>query len=291
MLCRLFPEKRSAAVRRGGLFEEAVAFLFSYLFLSLFPSLAQLCLAPLSPRLAILLSLVLTAVALFPLLLFLRIFSRSKAEAFCLSRGSIRAKGLLFFLFGMALLAFLVGALCLSGAYEYVGASRADMAYLPLLLLAYLVQGGTEELLCRGFLMSALSARFGGASSAVISAAVFSFMHIFNPALSLIGLLNIFLFGLLFASLTQRTKSILPAAFMHAGWNFSLSLFGARISGTAPPFSVLFFEIRRPFLSGADFGPEGSPILCAVLAVLLFLLAFGASVCKNENKYKQERKK
>ncbi|MBQ8269375.1 MAG: CPBP family intramembrane metalloprotease [Clostridia bacterium] len=286
MLRRLFPEERCAAetMRRGGLFEEAVAFLFAYLFLLLFPSLSQLFLSPFFPKTAPLVSLFFTAAALLPLLLFLRIFSRAKAEAFYLSRGSIRVKGLLYFPLGIALFVFLVGLLCLTGAFKYVGASRESLSYLPLLFFAYLVQGSTEELLCRGFLLSALSARFGGAVSALISAAVFSLMHVFNPAISLIGLLNIFLFGLLFASLTQRTKSLLPAALLHAGWNFSLSLFGVRISGTMPAFSVFFFENRRPFLSGANFGPEASPLLSVALIAILFLLAFlkPRPICKYE---------
>ena len=159
--------------------------------------------------------------------------------------------------------------LFLFGAYAYVGIRTDAFLYLPLLFLGYLVQGSAEELLCRGFLMSALSARFGGVISAGVSALFFSLMHIFNPALSVFGILNIFLFGLFFASLTQKTGSILPACLFHAGWNFFLSLIGVQISGITPVYSLLVLEIKKDFLAGGGFGPEASPVLCILLFMLL----------------------
>ena len=82
MLRRLFPEERCAAetMRRGGLFEEAVAFLFAYLFLLLFPSLSQLFLSPFFPKTAPLVSLFFTAAALLPLLLFCGYFPARKPK-------------------------------------------------------------------------------------------------------------------------------------------------------------------------------------------------------------------
>ena len=275
MLHRLFVQRRSdAAEKRGGPCGEIVAFLFAYLLLSLFPSLAMLLLSPLLPSLSTVLSLLFTSVAILPLLLFLKLSGREKAEALYFSRASARPLYLLFLPLGMGLLVLTVGILVMLGAYGFVGASSSHLSLVPLLFLAYLVQGSAEELLCRGFLMSSLCASYGGVRAALISAAVFSFMHIFNPAISVIGLVNIFLFGLVFASITQKTGSILPPSLLHAGWNFSVSLFGVQISGTEPSFSVFMLERRKHFLSGGAFGPEGSPVLTGLLVVSLFVLLF-----------------
>ncbi len=282
MLRRLFSQGRSDTVeKRVGLCEEIIAFLVAYLLLSLFPSLAMLLLSPLSSPLSGVLSLLFTSVAILPLLLFLKLSGREKAEVLYFSRAVARPIYLLFLPLGMGLLALTVGVLSALGAYACVGATLSHLCFAPLLFLAYLVQGSAEELLCRGFLMSSLCARYGGVRAALISAAVFSFMHIFNPAISAVGLVNIFLFGLVFASLTQKTRSILPPSLLHAGWNFSIGLFGVQISGTAPSFSVFMLESRKHFLSGGAFGPEGSPVLTGILVLLLFVLYLFARA--NEN--------
>ncbi len=175
---------------------------------------------------------------------------------------------LLGFLFGIGMLALLMAALFLTGAYVYVGTGEGS-SYILLLLVFFLVQGSAEELLCRGVLMPVLSSCFGGTAAAVCSALVFSLMHAMNPGISFFALLNVFLFGLFFASVTQRKESLFPACGLHAGWNFAESLLGLQVSGIASPHALLHFKSRIPWLCGGSFGPEGSPILTCFLLVLL----------------------
>ncbi len=172
-------------------------------------------------------------------------------------------------LVGIALLGLLAVVLVALGAYAYVGGTSVRVMPLLLLFLFYLLQGSMEELLCRGILMPVLSVPLGGVAAAFGSAVFFSLMHIENPAVTPLALLNVFLFGLWFASVVQRTQSLLPACGLHAGWNFAQSLLGLQISGIASPYAILHFEGRIAWLSGGAFGPEGSPILTCFLLVLL----------------------
>ena len=178
---------------------------------------------------------------------------------------------LLGFLFGIGMLALLIAVLLVCGAYAYIGMAEGP-AYILLLLVFFLVQGSIEELLCRGVLMPVLSSHFGGTAAAVGSALVFSLMHAMNPGISFFALLNVFLFGLFFASVTQRKKSLFPACGLHAGWNFAQSIFGLQVSGNAAPHALFRLECHLPWLSGGAFGPEASPILSVLLFALLAML-------------------
>ena len=271
MLRRLFPEERCDGVnaRRGGVEAEVAIVFLSYLCMVAFSSLAEIAFPVSVSPVPALLS---TAAVALPILLFLRLSERNIKNALYLSRGALRPLYWLFLPAGAALFFLLCVLLLLLGVYRYGGASVGHLLGLPLLLIGYLVQGSAEELLCRGFFMSSLSARYGGRVSALVTSAFFALMHIFNSSLSALGLFNIFLFGMLFASVTQKAKSILPAALMHAGWNFSLSALGVQVSGNAPTNAVLHFECRIPFLGGGEFGPEASPLLTLALWGLLLLL-------------------
>jgi membrane protease YdiL (CAAX protease family) len=91
----------------------------------------------------------------------------------------------------------------------------------PQWLLALLVIGIgaplSEEMLFRGFLQSALArSRLGFAGGALVSTALWTSLHI---SYSLIGILEVFLIGMLFSWLLWRTGSLRVAIFCHAVYN------------------------------------------------------------------------
>ena len=88
-----------------------------------------------------------------------------------------------------------------------------------------------EEIFFRGFLFPGLRERNGWIAAALISAALFAGVHL-QP----IAMPPIFLMGLIFAYLYQRTGSIWPGVIMHMMTN-TLSLGAAYlISQLGPPF-------------------------------------------------------
>lgn len=279
-LSRLFPQERCESRAQGSAALEAVAAAFAYLCLMLGQSLLSFVLSGVAPSLSGTLSLFGSALAFVPIyVLCLRLGGLKAEDLYISGRGALR-KTLFGLLSGGGVLLLLILALLLCSGYAYVGVARSGAPYLPLLLLSFLVQGSAEELLCRGLVMSAISARHGGRIGAAGSALFFSLLHAMNPSVTLLGLWNVFLFGLLFAAVTQRTKSLFYACGVHAGWNFFLSLFGVQISGNAPRVSLFLLESRIDWLSGGGFGPEGSPMLTAFLLAALFLLAFFKKVKK-----------
>jgi membrane protease YdiL (CAAX protease family) len=71
-----------------------------------------------------------------------------------------------------------------------------------------------EEIFFRGFVFTGLREKYGWVAAALISAALFAVVHL-QP----LTMLPIFLMGLIFAYLYQRTESIWPAMIMHFATN------------------------------------------------------------------------
>src|SRR5690625_4311145 len=108
----------------------------------------------------------------------------------------------------------------------------------------------------------------------VVSALVFSLVHGGNPNVSLLGLINIALVGLLFAYMFDVTNSLLLPIGYHITWNFFQgAVFGFPVSGIAP-YGMYKIDVSNgiDFLTGGTFGLEGG-----VLATILILLGFIAT--------------
>lgn len=135
---------------------------------------------------------------------------------------------------------------------------------------AWVIQGGAEEILARGFVMPVLGVRFGPLVGILASSFLFMILHLLNPNLSVIGLLNLFLFGM-FAALFALYEGGLWGVFaIHSIWNWAQgNLFGFEVSGTEVSGAIIFnlAETGPDWLTGGAFGPEGG---LAVTAVLIF---------------------
>ena len=145
---------------------------------------------------------------------------------------------------------------------------------LPLLLClgGFIIQGASEELLCRSYLMVSLSRGLPLWACAVINALLFSLLHLGNPGISVIPLVNIFLFGIFASLLTLRRGSVWMVCAIHSIWNFSQgNLFGIPVSGMAGLPSPLRAHVAegnwQSLVNGGVFGLEGGLTVTVVLAV------------------------
>jgi membrane protease YdiL (CAAX protease family) len=113
------------------------------------------------------------------------------------------------------------------GLSELAGLSRlADPAILGLFALVigvFLVQGGAEEVIFRGWLMSSLAARWGVTAGVIASSILFTLFHahVFMSGLvfGLVAMTGIGLMGLMFAVLCLVTRSIAEAVAAHGAFN------------------------------------------------------------------------
>lgn len=142
---------------------------------------------------------------------------------------------------------------------------------LLLCLVYYMFVAFTEELLMRGYVLNNLLVSFDKYVALGISALLFSIMHVFNPELTWLGAVNIFLAGILLGLSYIFTKNLWFPIALHFSWNFFQGpIFGFRVTGNNF-YSFLLTQYQTPTLwNGGAFGFEGS-VLCS----LLLLIAMG----------------
>lgn len=138
----------------------------------------------------------------------------------------------------------------------------ADAARLLLLLLGFLVQGGVEELVVRGYIYRALKERWSWWEAAAAASLLFATLHAANPDFSWIAMLNTFLAGVLLALLVERSGSLWSATLAHGVWNFAVACVASLPISGLRTFRLLDLAVQGPeALTGGGFGPEGSLLL------------------------------
>lgn len=191
-----------------------------------------------------------------------------------------------FLLFGGAVLLCVV-----CGALTVLTAPVPPSAgIMVLFFVAFLIQGMSEEMLCRSYLMVSLSRGWPLWACAVINALLFSLLHLGNPGISFIALLNIFLFGLFASGLTLRRGSIWMVGALHSMWNFAQgNFFGIPVSGIpgspSPLISVATTGTTAELINGGAFGLEAGLavtfVLAAACAIVWFLPAKKSAFMQN----------
>lgn len=159
-----------------------------------------------------------------------------------------------------------------------------DAWYLLLALLAVLIQSGSEELACRLFLYERLRRSHRSPLWALLgSSLLFALLHIFNPGVTALSLLNIALSGALLALMVYYFDALWFAIAFHTLWNFTQNfLLGLPNSGLTIEHSLLRLDApsaQSSFFYDVGFGVEGSGIAAVVLA-----LAIAAVILLGERK-------
>jgi len=192
------------------------------------------------------------------------------------------------YLIGLASLVAVVGIIYAAGGYQIEGAgSLAPAALIPVgaLFIGFIIQGSTEEIFFRGWLMQLLASRHGLVLAVIINSLLFAALHGANiePGRELyLGLANIVLFGLFMSLYAAHEGSLWGVCGWHAAWNWLLaSGFGLNVSGQEVPITPLITNLADTegaawWLTGGVFGPEASVITTAVLGgATLFVLMRG----------------
>ena len=131
----------------------------------------------------------------------------------------------------------------------------------------------SEELVFRGYVLDSLMDSYPNKWVALaISAALFAAFHFTSPAINPLGFANLVIAGFLLGINYVYTKNLWFSFFLHLSWNyFQGPILGFRVSGLTLP-SLLQTETKGDlFITGGDFGLEGS-ILTTVVAVIAFFL-------------------
>ena len=140
-------------------------------------------------------------------------------------------------------------------------------ALLSSLILMSLV-GFWEELVFRGYILQNMGEGLGMPLAVVISCLLYALVHGFNPSATALSTSIIAVFGFLRIYGYLCTGQLWLSIGMHTGWNFfQATVFGYAASGHSEDWTLFSHEpSAEAWLSGGDFGPEGSVLVLPVLA-------------------------
>jgi uncharacterized protein len=165
--------------------------------------------------------------------------------------------------------------LVLGMAHSVPATAPAGTGTIPFTMVLLAAGSMGEELLFHGYAFQILLGLLGRYASVFAVGAVFALMHASNPNASWFGLANTAGFGILFGYAFLRSRDLwLPMGF-HFGWNVTLPLFGANLSGLRMNVTGHEMEWTAGRLwSGGAYGPEASVLTSGVLLLLFFYLQF-----------------
>lgn len=152
---------------------------------------------------------------------------------------------------------------------------------LPFILffICVFIQSSAEELTDRWYLYQKLRRRYKAPWIAIfINSLVFMAMHIPNPGVTFLGLLQTFIVGIIFSLFVYYYNGLWIAMAFHTAWNFTQSIFfGLPNSGIVSAYSVFRLDAasaKSGLFYNVNFGVEGSiaaNVILAVICILVFM--------------------
>ena len=182
--------------------------------------------------------------------------------------------GIMFSLVQMGVIA-LVYQVSGIGSFELNELSLEPILFILGLFPFWLLQGGTEEVATRGWLLTRIATRTNLPLAIAISSSLFGILHMGNAGVTFLSVLNIILDGVLAGLLFIYTDSIWLVVAQHGTWNYVQgNLLGFQVSGTGADASIFNFTMGSgpDWLTGGEFGAEGSIITTLVLLVSLVIV-------------------
>lgn len=233
-----------------------------------------------------LLSLLITlfSFAFISLLIFFRVkvIEKRSLSSIGFNKNNWLKKYSLGFLIGLVMMSIIVLILLLFGyitveknPIQPVGVSAISSVLV--ILFGWIIQGATEEIVTRGWLLNVLSSKYNIGFGLLISSTLFGLMHLTNPNVNYIAVINIILVGLFYGLYVIKTNDLWAVCGMHSAWNFAQgNIFGFEVSGLDISVGTLIDLnlVENDFITGGVFGPEASIVATFVLLLSIIILLF-----------------
>lgn len=184
-------------------------------------------------------------------------------------------------LLAVALLLCIVGTGCATGGLSFEGfGSNINVVYLVALFGAFIIQSLTEEIMCRGFLLTSLLKKTSLPTAVLVSSTAFALLHV--PSMleadiqfAIAGIVNIYLVSIAFSLLYIIRANIYIVGGLHCVWNFVLGgVMGLSVSGgNSNSNALMSFQVNsESLLNGGIYGLEASVVTTVALGIVVFIL-------------------
>jgi membrane protease YdiL (CAAX protease family) len=243
-----------------------------------FATASQIAVQIMSDPRIVVVSLFATAGTIIGVIIYCRAVEKRRLTTMGFRRDHALREYLVGALIGCVLFSLVVLVCCVLGTLTYEGLASGSLGLLALFLLGFMVQGLSEEVLCRGYFMISLARKQSLVTAIVVSSCFFGALHLFNSGVHLLAVANVILFGCAVAVYMIKRGNIWGAAAIHSVWNFVQgNIYGTQVSGLEKMPSLFSFSASEggALINGGAFGLEGglatTIVLLAALLIALFM--------------------
>jgi membrane protease YdiL (CAAX protease family) len=172
------------------------------------------------------------------------------------------------FVLGAVSIGLMFAILIFTGQAKVAGVDEVKLLTFTMLIefISVGMMAFSEEVLMRGYLMTALKPTRNKGIIFLAPSILFSLFHLMNPGITFLSLLNTFLAGMLFAYMFIQSGKLWLSSGFHIAWNFFQGdIFGMNVSGNT---QTAIFETKlgtNELLTGGNYGPEGGILVTCVL--------------------------
>ncbi|WP_238883338.1 CPBP family intramembrane glutamic endopeptidase [Clostridium sp. YIM B02551] len=182
-------------------------------------------------------------------------------------------------LIGLLMMSFITVIIVMSGnAQIYKGelSSKLIPSFI-ILIFAWIIQGASEEVMMRGYMMPVIGKKYNVLIAIIITSCYFAFLHLANNGIDRLSIINLILFGIFAAFYTIYTEDIWGICAIHSAWNMAQgNLYGFLVSGNPIMVGSIFNTLSnsKNIINGAAFGPEGGLVVTIVLTLSILIIMF-----------------
>ena len=164
------------------------------------------------------------------------------------------------------LILFILGYLSVDGFSFPLGG-------IILYLILFVVVSLHEEIMMRGYILNNLMQSMNRYVALSLSSLVFMTIHLLNPNVSFLSVVNLFLAGIVLGIYYLHKSNLWLPIGMHLTWNFFQGpVFGFEVSGIETK-SIIGQSIRgNELITGGSFGFEGSILATILILVMIIYL-------------------
>lgn len=176
-------------------------------------------------------------------------------------------------IFGFTSIFFGFSTLLIAKSISYASL-RFSSGNLLYSMLSFIFVAFSEEVFIRGYMLSNLLSSLNRWVALIISSMIFGIMHLANPHIEWISIINLFIAGILIGLPYLYTKNLWFSIAFHFSWNFFQgTVFGFNVSGISG-YSVISQKTHgNTIWNGGNFGFEGS-ITCIIIQIICIIILY-----------------
>ena len=223
-------------------------------------------------------SLFSTGITTLLIFIYCRFIEKRKLSTMGFRKNKFLAEYAVGMLVGTVMFSAAVGICVLLGALSPKGlVTTSSTAIIALSFAGFLIQGMSEEVVFRGYLMVSVSRRSHIALAVAISSIGFACAHLGNPGVTPLAIINIAFFGAFEALYIMKRGNIWGVCGIHSLWNFVQgNFYGISVSGLGNTDSIFRMEnvSGHDLINGGAFGLEGGLAVTTVLVISTIAVLF-----------------